>query len=139
MCFRKCIPITGFTLLCSILAPVSVRAGAMAYEGIDGAECRVTTNKPPELIMEGGYNEFQGSNAMIGISIPLGNPTADASRNCVEFARQDQARQHFMWLLDMYENGVITRESLEAQAEALGMTLTPTATDDNLFTGTTVR
>lgn len=97
----------------------------MSYEALDGAQCRVTTDTPSQLNIESGYSENMGANVRFGVSIPLSNPTADARRNCVEFAQQDQSRQHFTWLLDMYERGVITREALEREAEALGMQLAP--------------
>ena len=75
--------------------------------------------------MQSGYTEDLGANVSFGLTIPLNDPTSAARTNCVEFAEQDQSRQHFTWLLDMYEQGVITRESLEKEAAKLGMTLAP--------------
>ena len=72
-----------------------------------------------------GWNESQGTNVQFGLTIPLSSPTEGARDNCVKFAELDQQRQHFTWLLDMYDSGVITREALATEAEKLGMKLAP--------------
>ena len=95
------------------------------YEALDGNRCNVSTGRNPELTIDGGYDENMGSNASFGLVIPLGDKTTAARQQCETFARQDQGRQHFMWLLEMYESGVITRDALNEQAESLGMKLAP--------------
>ena len=95
------------------------------YEALDGNRCNVSTGRVPELTIDGGYDENQGNRASFGLVIPLGDNTTVARQQCESFARQDQARQHFMWLLEMYESGVITRDALNKEAESLGMTLAP--------------
>lgn len=125
MCYRRSFSFVGLALLCILSSSVTAKAGSLSYEGLEGARCQVTTDTPSELNFESGYSENMGANVRFGVSIPLSNPTAAARRNCVEFAQQDQRRQHFTWLLDMYERGVITREALQTEAEALGMSLAP--------------
>lgn len=123
MCNRNRLTIAVLALLCS--QGLSVRAGSIGYEALDGNRCTVSTDSPSQIQLNSGYNEYQGANASFGLSIPLSDSTASARTNCVKFAELDQSRQHFTWLLDLYERGAIDRKSLEAQAEALGITLAP--------------
>ena len=125
MCYRRSFSRLGFALLCVLGTTVSANAGSIGYEALDGARCRVSTDTPSSLNMQSGYTEDLGANVSFGLTIPLSDPTTAARTNCVKFAEQDQARQHFTWLLDMYEQGVITREALEKEAAKLGMTLAP--------------
>ena len=104
---------------------MSARAGSIGYEALDGARCTVSTDTPSSMNFESGYTEDMGANVKFGLTIPLSDPTSDARDNCVKFARQDQQRQHFTWLLDMYDSGVITRQALEIEAAKLGMDLAP--------------
>lgn len=104
---------------------MSAKAGAIGYEALDGARCTVSTDTPSSMNFDSGWNENQGANVSFGLTIPLSDPTSTARDNCVKFARQDQQRQHFTWLLDMYDSGVITRQALELEAEKLGMALAP--------------
>lgn len=123
MCNRNRFTLAVFALLCS--QGLSANAGSVGYEALDGNRCNVTTDTPSQLQFNSGYNETQGANASFGLTIPLGNSTGGALDNCLEFARTDQSRQHFAWLVEMYERGVITRESLQAEAEKLGIYLSP--------------
>lgn len=104
---------------------LSAFAGSIGYEALDGNRCNVSTSTPSSLELTSGYSESQGANASVSLNIPFGDPTASARTNCVSFAELDQARQHFGWLLDMYERGAIDRSSLAQQAAELGITLAP--------------
>lgn len=121
---RRSLCLSALTLLCSF-SGLSANAGSIGYEALDGNRCTVSTGRTPELTIDGGYDEYQGSNASFGLSIPLGDNTSGARQQCETFARKDQGRQHFTWLLDLYDQGVITREALAEQAEELGMKLAP--------------
>ena len=123
MRYRNRITSTIVTLLC--LQGLTASAGTIGYEALDGNRCSVTTDPSRQLEFSSGYSEQLGSNASVTLSIPLGDSTAAARKNCIKFARKDQARQHFAWLLEMYEQGVITRQALEAEAVRLGMELAP--------------
>ena len=123
MCNRNRFAFAVFTLLCS--QGLSAHAGSVGYEALDGNRCNVSTDTPSRLEFNSGYNEAQGANASFGLTIPLGNSTGGALDNCLEFARTDQSRQHFAWLVEMYERGVITRESLLQEAGRLGIALAP--------------
>ena len=123
MRYRSRITSTIVTLLC--LQGLTASAGTIGYEALDGNRCSVTTDPSRRLEFSSGYSEQLGSNAAVTLSIPLGDSTAAARKNCIKFARKDQARQHFAWLLEMYEQGVITRQALEAEAVRLGMELAP--------------
>ena len=123
MCNRNRFAIAVFTLLCS--QGLSAHAGSVGYEALDGNRCNVSTDAPPQLQFNSSYNETQGANASFGLTIPLGSSTGGALDNCLEFARTDQSRQHFAWLVEMYERGVITRESLLEEAGKLRITLAP--------------
>lgn len=125
MCNRRSVSIIGLALLSVLSSGQVVKAGSIGYEALDGAQCRVSTDTPSSMNMESGWNESQGANVSFGLTIPLSDPTGDARTNCVQFAKQDQSRQHFSWLLDMYERGVITRQALEIEAKKLGMNLAP--------------
>ena len=125
MRYRRSVSVIGLALLSVLSTGQISRAGAIGYEALDGAQCRVTTNTPSTMNLESGWNENMGANISFGLTIPLSDPTSSARTNCVEFAQQDQARQHFTWLLDMYERGVISREALETEAKKLGMNLAP--------------
>ena len=121
---RRSLCLSALTFLCSF-SGLSVNAGSIGYEALDGNRCTVSTNRSPELTVNGGYDENQGTNASFGLTIPLGDNTSTARQQCETFARKDQGRQHFIWLLELYDQGVITRESLAEQAEELGMELAP--------------
>lgn len=121
---RRSLCIPAIALLCSF-SGMSVKAGAIGYEALDGNRCTVSTGRNSELNFNGGYDEDQGTNVSFGVTIPLGDNTSAARRQCETFARKDQGRQHFNWLLDLYDQGVITREALAEQAEELGMKLAP--------------
>ena len=121
MCNRNRFALTVLTLLCS--QGLSAHAGSVGYEALDGNRCNVSTDAPSQLQFNSGYSEAQGTNASFGITIPLGSSTGKALDNCLEFARTDQSRQHFAWLVEMYERGVITRESLLEEAGKLGIKL----------------
>ena len=131
MCYRRSLSHLGLALLCIVGTSVGANAGSIGYEGLEGARCSVTTDVPSSLNFQSGYNDDLGVNASFGVTIPLGDRTADARNNCVQFAQQDQARQHFTWLLDMYERGVITRQALEQEANKLGMSLAPESSFEN--------
>ena len=129
---RRSITLLGFALLCAISTTgISAKAGSISYEGLEGARCNVSTDTPSSINFNSGWSEHQGSNVNFELSIPFGSPTAAASTNCVKFAEQDQQRQHFVWLLEMYETGVITREALEKEATRLGMELAPESSIGN--------
>ena len=115
--------LSALTFLCS--QGLTAHAGSIGYEALDGNRCNVSTGTPPQLEFNSGYNETQGPNASFGLTIPLGDRTAAARENCLKFAQVDQSRQHFAWLVDMYERGVITRSSLEEEAGKLGISLAP--------------
>ena len=128
MCNRNRFALTVSALLCS--QGLSAHAGSVGYEALDGNRCNVSTDAPSQLQFDGGYNDVQGTNASFGVRIPLGNSTGGALQNCLDFARTDQSRQHFAWLVEMYERGVITRESLLEEANELGITLSPESADE---------
>ena len=121
---RRSLSISALAFLCSFTG-LSANAGSIGYEALDGNRCTVSTGHVPELTVNGGYDEFNGNNASFGLTIPLGDNTSGARQQCETFARQDQGRQHFAWLLDLYDQGVITREALAEQAKELGMELAP--------------
>ena len=98
-------------------------AGSINYEGLDGAQCQVTTQQTPGLELETRYDEVFKGSVTARVRIPFGDPIGPARANCIEFAEQDQGRQHFVWLLEMYQAGVITRDALQDAADKLGMTL----------------
>ena len=123
MCNRRHLALSVLTLLC--FQAVGARAGSIGYEALDGNRCTVTTDEPSQLEFNSGYNEWQGANASFGVTVPLGDRTAKARANCLKFARLDQRRQHFDWLLDLYDQGVIDRQALQAEASKLGITLSP--------------
>ena len=132
MCYRRSLTHLGLAVLCIAGSALSVNAGSMGYEALDGAQCNVTTDTPSSMNFQSGYTEDMGANVSFGLTIPLSDPTSAARTNCVKFAQQDQQRQHFTFLLDMYERGVITRQALEDEATKLGMTLAPeTAKDED--------
>ena len=124
---RRSLCLSALTLLCSF-SGLSANANSISYEALDGNRCNVSTGRVPELTVNGGYDENMGSNASFGLTIPLGDKTTAARQQCETFARQDQGRQHFTWLLDLYDQGVITREALAEQAQELGMKLAPEQT-----------
>lgn len=126
---RRSLSYYALALLCSF-SGLSATAGTIGYEALEGNRCTVSTGRNPELTVNGGYDENGGTNASFGIIIPLGDNTSAARRQCEQFAQQDQARQHFAWLLDLYERGVITRESLAEQAAGLGMSLSPSVSPE---------
>ena len=134
MFYRRSIPLTLLALLCS---PLSSIAGSISYESLEGNRCNVNMDAPTTLDFEGGYDEDMGANVRFGLTVPLGNTTGTARDNCVQFAEQDQRRQHFVWLLEMYERGVITREALEQEANELGMQLAPESAPQS--SGRTIR
>ncbi len=131
MCHRRSVSVIGLALLSVLSTGQISRAGSIGYEALDGAQCRVTTHTPSTMDFQSGWNENMGTNISFGLTIPLSDPTAAAKNNCVQFAQNDQSRQHFTWLLDMYERGIITREALEIEAKKLGMNLAPEKSMDS--------
>ena len=109
-------------------------AGSLSYEALDGTRCQVTTDRPASLDInlttdhEDHTGYFAGSDsgfgASVGLSIPLSNPTRTARTQCEELGRLDQLRNHFIWLQEQYDAGLIKREALAEAAAALGMELT---------------
>ena len=138
MCYRRSFSRLGLALLCVLGTTVSANAGSIGYEALEGSQCRVSTDTPSSMNFESGYSESMGANVRFGVTIPLSDPTAAARTNCVKFAEQDQARQHFTWLLDMYERGVVTREALEKEATKLGMNLAPEVSMEDPMSSTVI-
>ena len=118
---RRRFAVVGLAIL-SLTGSVAT-AGSINYEGLEGAQCQVTTQQAPGLEVETRYDEVSQGSVTARVRIPFGDPTGPARVNCVEFAEQDQGRQHFVWLLEMYQAGVITRDALQNAADKLGMTL----------------
>ena len=119
---RRCYACFGLAVL-SFTGTVAT-AGSINYEGLEGARCHVTTESTSGFEVE--TSNIGGDAAVTArVRIPFADTTRSARQNCVRFAEQDQARQHFTWLLDMYQNGVITRKALQDEADKLGITLAP--------------
>ena len=98
-------------------------AGNLSYEALDGTRCSVSTDDPGTLDFHVTDDEV-----FAGISIPLGQPTSTARQQCEQMSRLDQQRNHFMWLQELYEQGVIKRSALVKAGQALGLELAEGAT-----------
>ena len=115
-----------------------VTAGSLSYEALDGTRCQVSTDRPAslDLRIDTNHNDttgyFSGSdsgfNASVGLTVPLSQPTRTARQHCEQMGQLDQQRNHFMWLQELYEQGVIKRSALVKAGKALGLELAEGAT-----------
>ena len=150
MCKRTSRFFAFLAVLCcrQVLTASPAFAGSISYETELGSICRVVTDQPvtfdmrllPERRFEHeiddfnhfgsddfrnqstrGISRFDTYGGSVGLTIPLGDTTRGAANECREYAIKDQQRQHFNWMLEHYENGVITRETLEKEAARLGL------------------
>ena len=131
MCIRRSLIILSTAILCSAHPAI---ANSVQYETESGARCSVTPQRPTHLDVETGYNEYREGYASARLSIPLGNETKGMARECFDIAQADQQQSKFRFLLELYETGVITRDSLAKEAALLGVELTP-ETENNIVNG----
>ena len=60
--------LSALAFLCS--QGLTAHAGSIGYEALDGNRCNVSTDTPPQLEFNSGYNETQGTNASL-VSLSL--------------------------------------------------------------------
>lgn len=107
------------------LSPSSIaRAGSFDHETTEGARCRVTLSRAPELRFE-AYGGERDSGARLTYTMPIGGDrTKGAADECRELGRQGSRRDHIRYLIELWEQGLATAEDVEREARKVGIPLT---------------
>ena len=88
---------------------------------------------PPSLRTDMGYDETRGANVSLSLTMPLSDPLKGVSRECADMAQSDRNLARFQYVIEMWQDGIITRATAEKEAENLGFELTPDTDDSEMF------